>query len=265
METIKSRANQHIKYARAVREGQVDERFFVEGKRLVDELLRSEIRIASLFLSVQFAERNSELIDSLTAQEIPVRFLSKSVFDSLAETKSPQGIAAIGITPGDGRNRIEIAAQAKPQALVVMLNKINNPGNLGAVIRSAEAFGVCGLIVPRGSTDPFGPSAIRGSMGSAFRVPIWNDVEFDKALEWGRASGFSTICADIGAREDISAVDWNNTTLLVLGSEAHGLSEEELAKIDRRYRINMAPGVESLNLAVAAGIVMFEATRARDG
>jgi TrmH family RNA methyltransferase len=126
-------------------------------------------------------------------------------------------------------------------------------------MRTAEAAGVLGIITTRGSANAFSPKTLRGSMGAGFRLPIWENAEFDEALDWAKKKKLQTICADINARTTYLEIDWRFDYLMVFGSEAHGLNEAERAQINHSFFIPMDNDVESLNLAVACGIVLFEA------
>jgi TrmH family RNA methyltransferase len=148
-------------------------------------------------------------------------------------------------------------------SIVVYLNKINNPSNLGAVMRTAEAAGATGIITSPGSVDAFSPKSLRASMGSAFRLPIVQNIPLIDAHHWAKENGMTCVAADISGGISYTAVDWNGPKLLVLGSEAHGLSDKDLNLIDEKIVIPMHAGVESLNLAVSAAVILFEAARQR--
>ena len=138
---------------------------------------------------------------------------------------------------------------------------VNDPSNLGAVIRTAEAAGARGVIIAKGSADPFSPRSLRASMGSAFRMPIWSDAEVTKVLEWAREH--QTIITATAADDGISylKVDWTRPRIVVFGSEAHGVGKTLLSAADEKVRIPIVNDVESLNLAVSAGVLLFEARR----
>jgi len=145
--------------------------------------------------------------------------------------------------------------------LWVCLEKPNNPSNLGAVLRTAEAAGVRGVILTANSADPFASKALRASMGSAFRIPIALVEGFSDLLEMARLSSVTVAAMVASGNCDYLEVDWTKPTLLVVGSEADGLSKEIADATDKLIRVEMKEPVESLNLAVSAGVVMFEAKR----
>ncbi len=180
---------------------------------------------------------------------------------SIADTKNPQGIVMIAEKPELAKGQIK--ASSDQASLVVLLHEANNPANVGSILRTAEAGGVAGVILTIGSADPFSTKSIRASMGAAFRLPIWYGADFNQALNWANGNGMITTAADINAKTNYTDIDWNQPRLLVFGSEAHGLSGEELDLAAEHITIAMKNETESLNLSVSAGIMIFESLRQR--
>lgn len=257
IETISSRDNTKLKHARAIRDGRVEGEIFIEGVRLVIEALRSDINLIAAFVSVDLAETSESayLLQQLQIKRVPVSKVAAKAFGSIADTQNSQGIALLAERPV-----FDLAGMESPD-LVVLLLQVNNPLNLGAVIRTAEAAGVSAVLTSIGSADAFSPRSIRASMGSCFRFPIIERITFDAVIAWARAKRLSITAADISGTTDYTSVDWKIPQLLIFGSEAHGLNERELAAVDTAITIPMDNGVESLNLAVSAGILLFEAKR----
>ena len=258
---ITSRDNASLKKARKVRDGHVRDKIFIEGARLVAEAIQSRVDIEQAFVSVDEGPQFTELMADAGAGVIYE--LSGSIFQSIADTVTSQGVAIITARPTDANVHLAARVSSATLPLVVLLHRISNPTNLGAVIRTAEAAGAAGVIVTEESADAFSPKALRSSMGSAFRLPIWQGVTFDEALSWARANKLRTTAADIDADVSHYDVDWYKPRMLVFGSEAHGLSEDERQRVEEIIRIPMEREVESLNLAVAAGVILFEARRSR--
>lgn len=256
-ESITSRDNPKIKAAIRVREMREPGLIFIEGMRLAEEAIKSGLNIRETFFTEKFSqsERGAELL-KLTKDPIEV---SEKLFTSIADTKQSQGIILIAEGPKNGREQIELSNKH----LLLLLHEINNPANLGAILRTAEAAGVVGVILTKTSADAFSPKALRGSMGASLRLPIWVDVEFQEAIEWAKANGIKTTASDISGNKNYTDTDWDRPKLLIFGSEAHGLSAEELALIDEAIMIPMENNVESLNIGVAAGIILFEAKKQR--
>ncbi|PYS98080.1 MAG: hypothetical protein DMF63_17655 [Acidobacteria bacterium] len=257
---IVSRDNEQLKLARRVRDGREDSKIFLEGVRLISEAARARIVTEKVFVASSFLDEMSE--DDIIAWLNPRHIfeVNDSMLQSIADTNNSQGVVAIAARPATGPDMIGVVATSSTP-VVVLLNKINNPSNLGAVIRSAEAAGVAGLITSEGSADAMSPKALRAAMGSSLRLPLWTDVSLDEALEWAAGKKLRTVAADISGARSYTEIDWQIARMLVFGSEAHGLDEEDLTKIEERIVIPMEKDVESLNLAVAAGVVLFEARR----
>jgi TrmH family RNA methyltransferase len=262
---ITSRDNQKIKFARQVRDGREADFIFAEGARLVEEVLKAGLPVREVFFTEGFAEsaRGRSFLKAVSAKTENLAEVSDKIFDSIADTKTSQGVIVIGEKPLTGETILKASLLTRNLRfpLVVLLHEINNPNNLGAILRTAEAVDVSGVILTKNSADVFSPKAIRSAMGASLRLPLWTNADFTEALEWSRTKNLKSICADVNAEKIYTEVDWNVSRLLVFGSEAHGLSAEERAEIEESLLIPMANGVESLNVAVACGIILYEARR----
>jgi TrmH family RNA methyltransferase len=148
-------------------------------------------------------------------------------------------------------------------SLLVVLHQINNPVNVGAILRTAEAAGAGGVITTRNTSDPFSPKSLRGAMGSAFRLPIWTGPDYEEMIAWCRARKIETVCADADAPLAHTDFNWTRGTALILGPESTGFTAGEMESATHVVRIPMHGAVESLNVSVAAGILLFEAARQR--
>lgn len=262
---ISSRDNAKLVSARKVRDGKTDDLIFIEGVRLAEEALRSELTMSDCFVTPAFAdtERGRELIDRIHVANLPISEVPESLFRSIADTKNSQGIVVIADRPVGGVVAIEKNTQSLKSATVVFLSKVNDPSNLGAVFRTAEAAGVAGVIASKGSADVFSPKALRAAMGASLRIPVWENADLSEVISWSSIHGLKTTAADIGAEAVYTDLDWNQPRLIIFGSEAHGLTPAVLEAVQETMLIPMQNGVESLNLAVSAGIILFEAVRQR--
>jgi TrmH family RNA methyltransferase len=262
---ITSRDNQKLKFARQVRDGRERDFVFVEGARLAEEVLKAHLSIKEVFFTEAFAEteRGRSFLNAIETKSENVTEVADKVFDSIADTKTSQGIIVICEKPETGETVVSanLLKRNLRHPLVVLLHEINNPNNLGAILRTAEAVDVSGVILTRNSADVFSAKAVRGAMGASLRIPLWTNADFAKVLEWSREKNLKSICADVNAEKSYTEIDWNTARLLVFGSEAHGLSEFERDAVDESLLIPMANGVESLNVSVACGIVLYEARR----
>ncbi|HEX8733993.1 MAG TPA: RNA methyltransferase [Pyrinomonadaceae bacterium] len=262
---ITSRDNQKIKFARKARDGRERDFVFVEGARLAEEVLKANLPIREVFFTEDFAEteRGQSFLNAVKTKSESLAEVSTKIFDSIADTKTSQGIIVICEKPLTGESVVNanLLTRNLRFPLVILLHEINNPNNLGAILRTAEAVDVSGVITTKNSADVFSPKAIRGAMGASLRLPLWTNADFPEVLEWSREKNLKSVCADVNAEKLYTEIDWNAARLLVFGSEAHGLSAGERARIDESLLIPMANGVESLNIAVACGIILYEARR----
>lgn len=261
--TITSRDNSLLRHARAVRDGKVNDSVFVEGLRLCEEALNSRLEIEAAIYSEQIArkERAARLIEQFGQRCEKVEAVSEKLLESISYTKTPQGIVVIAARPANDEASFKLKQPASP--FLVILHGINNPVNVGAILRTAEAAGVTGVIVTANTSDPFSPKALRGAMGSAFRLPIWKGANFEDLIAWCATSGVSTFSAAASGLKPYTEVDWSGPCALIVGPESSGLSAAEIAAADDAVSIPMQGSVESLNVAVATGILLYEATRQR--
>jgi RNA methyltransferase, TrmH family len=262
---ITSRENAKLKLARKVRDGREKDLIFVEGLRLAEEVLRSEAAINEVFVAEDFNEneRAQQLIQAFQSKNLAINEVAEKLFGSVADTKSSQGIILICEKPKTEKRGFEAGFSVSKDKLpvVVLLHEINNPSNLGAILRTTEAVNAGGVIISKNSADVFSPKSLRASMGAGLRLNIWSNADFDEALDWAREKKLIPTAADVNAEKSYTEIDWNKPRLLIFGSEAHGLSAKEFEKIDEGLLIPMENGVESLNLAVSCGIILFEAKR----
>ncbi|MEK6283847.1 MAG: RNA methyltransferase [Acidobacteriota bacterium] len=260
---ITSRDNSLLRQARAVRDGKVDEFIFVEGLRLCEEALRSSLAIDAVIVSEELAqkEKAASLLAKLVGKSIRTATVSEKLLESISYTKTPQGIVVLACKPDSRAEHFSAIQQGN--ALIVVMHRINNPVNVGAILRTAEAAGATGAIATQQTSDPFSPKSLRGAMGSAFRLPIWFGPTYQEAVGWCSERGIQTICADVHSPTSYDEVDWRQPSALILGPESSGLSRDEIDLADQAVRIPMQAHAESLNVAVAAGVLLYEAARVR--
>ena len=263
IDRINSRDNSLLRQARAVRDGKIEELIFVEGLRLCEEARRSKLEIEAVIASEELLrkERAAVAIAELSRVSKRTASVSEKLLESISYTKTPQGIIVLAHRPDSSEERL--AENLATDPLLVVLHQINNPVNVGAILRTAEAAGATGAIATKSTADPFSPKALRGAMGSAFRLPVWFGPEFNEAVSWCSGAGVQTVCADVHATKSYDEVDWKKPSALIVGPESSGLSAEEIASADASVRIPMQSEAESLNVAVATGVLLYEAVRQR--
>jgi RNA methyltransferase, TrmH family len=281
---ITSRNNALVKRARAVRDGKHRDLIFIEGVRLCEEAARAHLSIQVALYTERLArdERGERLLRALGDLGERKAIVTEQVLASVSDTKTPQGIVVLASRPaGEGGWGLRIREEGElnepsshlPQPLppnshsplIVIMHRINNPANAGAILRAAEAAGAVGAVTTEGSADLFSPKALRGAMGSTFRLPLWEGARFSDALAWCARYGIrtvSTTAATSSARAH-TEIDWTQARALVVGEEGAGLEQDEIAATDEAVRIPMRAPVESLNVAVATAIILYEAARQR--
>jgi RNA methyltransferase, TrmH family len=283
-ELITSRENRWLKIFRGALRGTgpgVGEPIGVEGPKLVEDALRSGLEAEALLVSE--AGEASELERILRAAGESVAGIPRSrvlrttdkLFASVAGTETPQGVAALfrqrgwefddvvrGAASADGSLRGDAA-------LIVVMAAVQDPGNVGTIVRSAEAFGATGVVSTRGSADPWSPKALRASAGSGLRVPILRGMAIPVLLAQLRVAGVRIVAASShsvavsGSGSEAAEADLRLPVAVFIGNEGAGLPREIENMADARISIPMTAGVESLNAGVAASVVLYEAARQR--
>ena len=229
----------------------------IEGMHLLEEAIRSGLRLSSVFFSESARERAHKLLPQLPARTEAL-LLPDEVFASAVPSESPQGVAALLQVKSFTLDEVF----APPPALLVVTAGVQDPGNLGTIARSAEAFGVTGLLLGERTVSPWNWKAVRASAGSLFRVPMVK-VELAKALDEVKSRGVLVLATSSHKGTSIADADLRGPMAFVIGSEGAGLPKEILARADEVVCIPQSTRVESLNAGIAASIVLYEAARQR--
>jgi TrmH family RNA methyltransferase len=237
-------------------------RLLLDGSHLVDEARRARMSFEVVAVAASRLERDSEeagLAHELDRHGVDVVVAGDQVFAALSPVRTPSGIAAIArrmpTTAADvcgGRNAFVMAAIG-----------VQDPGNLGAIVRVVEAGGATGVLVAGASANPFSWKAVRGSMGSVLRLPIVSGLDVDAALAAMSDAGLRTIAAVARDGSEPDDIDWSRSVGLLLGGEGPGLPDSVAERCQARVTIPMVPPVESLNVAAAAAILIYAARRQR--
>lgn len=259
---ITSPANQYLRRARGVRDGREAELIFVEGERLCEDLVRSSLTLSFCFHSPAPTLRAQEIIAAARRRECEVFAVADEALDAVSDTVNSQGLIMLAQRPQISLAQLLTKEQAGP-ALLVCLDVVQDPGNVGTIVRTAEAAGAGGVIALRGSADPFAPKTLRSAMGSSFRLPIVDDVAPDELFVAVRAAGLRIVATAAEVTEVYDRYDWRPPALIVLGNEANGIRPEVMTQCDGVVSIPMQAAVNSLNVATAAAALLFEAARQR--
>lgn len=255
--TITSPNNEKVKHARSLQKRRMREkegRFLAEGVRVVEDALRAGWVPALVFFTADVAEENpraAALVEQATLVAEETYSVHSSIMKLLSDTVSPQGIVAV------------MALRSLPpsgDSLLLVVDGVQDPGNLGTLLRSAEAAGVDRVLLAPGTVDAFSPKVVRAGAGAQFRLPIdrlsWPDIR--RALR-----GKHVRLADEGSATAYHEADWRAQSALIVGNEGAGPSDEARRLAGERIAVPMAGGTESLNVAVAASVILFEAARQR--
>lgn len=238
--------------SRARREEQV---LITEGVRLCEEALAAGWPAQMVIYTAGLSERGQSLLDGLAAQGAALEQVSEQVMRSASDTQTPQGILAV----------LSQRSTPLPHPLdfVFIPDEVRDPGNLGAMLRTAEAAGVGAVFLPPGTVDVYAPKVIRAAMGAHFRLPIyllgWKDIQ--NRLQFAK---LRVVVAAVGAGTAYTQADLHSPLALVIGGEAEGAGEMARLLADEQVHIPMPGKAESLNAAIASAILLFEVVRQRD-
>jgi TrmH family RNA methyltransferase len=257
---ISSRQNPLVKeLRRAFHDGEPtsDGSIAIESVRTIEEAIRSGLRFHAVFFAESAQARAGRLLPQLAASAEAL-LLPDDVFQGVVATETPQGVAAL----------VRLKTYkfedlfASPGPLIVAAAGVQDPGNLGTIIRSAEAFGAEGVLVGAGTVSPYNPKVVRASAGSLFRLPVLA-VEFPAILDSLRERGLKLLATSSHKGIPIEEVELTGGVAVFIGNEGAGLPKDVLRHMDAQIAIPHEPKVESLNAGIAASIVLYEASRQR--
>lgn len=259
---IESTQNQYVKRLRALAtaKGRREHgEFLVEGVRALGDAVQAGAAISYVAHCADLGgERARELAERLRASH-RVMEVSEQVFRSLSQVQAPEGLAAAvaiqSLTLDD------LPAEAD---LLLAAVELRDPGNMGTLVRLADAVGADGFIAAGSCVDLYEPKVVRATAGSVFHLPLVQDVTADELLAWAAGRGITTVATMLGGGQPWASVSYPERVMLLLGGEAHGLDQALAARADLRAVIPMPGRAESLNVAVAAGVVAYEILRQRE-
>jgi TrmH family RNA methyltransferase len=230
----------------------------VEGVKLVEEALRSGQRLASVFFSESARPLAEKLLPQLNART-ETHILPNTLFNSIVPSDTPQGVAALVKVHGFSAAQIVERSQSGP---MVVAAGLQDPGNLGTLFRSAEAFGAAGIFLTEGTVGPYNPKALRGSAGSIFRLPFLQ-ISSGELIALLRQHGVRLLATSSHKGTPLPEVSWTLPLAIFIGNEGAGLPRDLVHQMQETIVIPQAAQVESLNAGVAASVVLYEAARNR--
>lgn len=297
MKFISSSNNSLIKEVKSLKtkkNRQSKELFFVEGVRIIEEALMSSAHIKSIFISTETTDVENDIRDRNYARDgkglrieeyikkikndriaailstadyhgCEIYAIPESLFKDISDTETPQGILAI-IKMNEYSLNDVIGKSSKcgigiNKGNIVILDEIQDPGNMGTIIRTADAAGFSGIITSKGCVDPYNPKVLRSTMGSIFHIPIFLCNNLTETLAKIKTNGIRIYAAHLEGSKNYYEVDMTQNTAVIIGNEANGISSESISMADEFIKIPMPGRVESLNASVAAGILMYEPIR----
>ncbi|MBM7854780.1 TrmH family RNA methyltransferase [Desulfohalotomaculum tongense] len=258
--------NPRVKYLRKLSRRQFrqkENKFIIEGIRFVEELLDSGWPVEALFYSPKLHAnaRGGALIARAEREKIAAWQVADKLLAELADTENPQGVLALVNMP---RYRLEDVVPQTQPALVVLVDGVQDPGNLGTIIRTADAAAATGVILLKGTVDLYNPKTLRSTMGSLFHLPVLAAENAVDTVNWLRSKGLKLVVGQPQGGAAIDKVDLTAGIVLVVGSEARGPSPGTISLADTITTIPMPGRAESLNAAVACAIMLYETVRQRE-
>lgn len=259
-----------------------EKQFVVEGIKMVSEAPKD--RLVKVYISETFKADNEEFLKKMNYEAVGkdvLEIVSDNVFVRMSDTQTPQGIMAVvkmsdvciedmfekdnyTDSKDDGADKVEDnTVDAKKQPLLLILENLQDPGNLGTIVRMAEGAGVTGIIMSSNTVDIYNPKTIRSTMGSLYRVPVIYVDDICKAVDECKEKGVKVYAAHLKGTDNYNQKDYAQPTAFMIGNEGNGLSDRLTQKADELVRIPMQGKVESLNAAIACTILTYEAVRQR--
>lgn len=220
--------------------------FIIEGKKFVEEIPPTW-QINKIVISESFALAQKNYAN--------VFILPDKLFSQISNTKNPQGIMAICQKKFFSLDSIDLGKNS----LIIAAENINDPGNLGTLIRSCAAFNVSALLLSKDSVDLYNPKVLRSCAGNIFKLPIVNNLDFNEALPYFKSHGFKIFATSGQAKKNCFDAHFNSKSIIIMGNEANGICPATLKFADELVKIPMANNVESLNICAAASILLYEA------
>lgn len=256
METLgasNKRIKQLVSWQRSSKDRREAGVFIVEGVKMYREAPEKWIR--EIYMTPQMYEECGE-------EKKCVSLVESDVFAKISDTQTPQGVLTVLSRPAFCLEDILKPADGRIP-LILLIENLQDPGNLGTILRVGEAAGVTGIIMSKGTVDIFNPKVVRSTMGSIYRMPFVVIDDMADAMEQLKSAGITTYAAHLQGSEVYTEYDYKKPTAFMIGNEGNGLTEEITAMADKRLLIPMEGSVESLNAGVAAAVLVYEAHRQR--
>lgn len=252
--------SKHVKLVKQLKDKKFRDRhglFLIEGPHLVEEALKS----GSVFEFVLFSEKApKETVAAIEEKDIPSHFVDSRTMKDLSDTENNRGV--VGVVPKFSYSMRDIKRESKQP--IVVCDGIQDPGNLGTIIRTAAAAGCGAVITSSDSVDVYNPKTVRSTGGALFHIPVIEGENIESGLKLLSSAGFNVFCAEPSGGKDLYLTELTKKFAVVVGSEGRGVKPAVRCLCDGAITIPISKTTESLNAAVAAAVILFEAVRQRD-
>ncbi|MBE6053040.1 MAG: RNA methyltransferase [Clostridium sartagoforme] len=253
---IESKDNNFFKHIKKLKERRHRDKeglFILEGFRLIEEAIKANMEIDSVIISKGYEERFQEFLISYNLLKRKTNILANNLFNEISSTENSQGIIAIV--------KKEHYEKSLNGDFYLICDKVQDPGNLGTIIRTAHAAGANGIILTKGTVDIYNDKTIRSTMGSIFYIPVIYDDENYSIIRSLKEEGFSLVATSLKESKNFFEENLKGKIILAVGNEGNGISNELFELADKKVKIPMPGGAESLNVSIATSIILFEKVR----
>ena len=258
MQTISSKDNEFIKHIKKLKDKKyrdIAQEYVIEGIKLIREAIEENVELKQIFICDNCL--NTDIIPKELMYEIAKYecvYVTENIFKTISDVNTPQGILAI-----IGRNTTEMKIDYS-QDIIVALDDIQDPGNLGTILRTVDSIGLNQIIVSKGTADCYNPKVIRSTMGAIFRVNIIESEDLEATLKEIQKQNFKIVVTSLQTKNSIYDIKYSKK-VIVIGNEANGVEQKIQKMADKKIKIPMLGKTESLNASVATGVVLYEYVR----
>ena len=258
MQVISSKENElikHIKKLKDKKERDISNEYIIEGVKLIQEAIQEKAKIKQIIICEECEKAEAipkEIMYEIARYECI--YITKKLYNYLTEVKTPQGILAV-IEKESNEKNIDYT-----QEIIVALDGIQDPGNLGTILRTVDSIGLTQILVSKDTADSFNPKVVRSTMGAIFRVKVIECEDLEKTLKEIKKHKFEIVVTSLQTKNSIYDIDYNKK-VIVIGNEANGVQEKIQKLADKKVKIPMLGKTESLNASVATGIILYEYVR----
>ncbi len=262
MNIISSKENEYIKHIRKLKEKKYRDQnneYIIEGLKMVEEAIQEKAQIKNIIICDD-CEKTGSIPKDLMYEIAKYNciYVTKKIFEILTEVVNPQGIIAV-VGKENKESNID-----KDQEIILALDDIQDPGNLGTILRTADSVGLKQILVSKGTADAYNPKVVRSTMGAIFRIKIIECENLEIKLKELQKDSYKILVTSLQTKQSIYDVKYNKT-VIVIGNEANGVSENIQKIADKKVKIPMIGKTESLNASVATGIILYEYVRQKIG